>query len=163
MEGIKGTIALMLLSLVAYFGYAQYLGSKLDGLVKDERVKGRAYTNALASKARIETLEKRKALKSAALDSWYEVTQILPAELSFKRLDFRWEPSLDGKTGRKLTLMGAGNPGAGEILLNYQRHLTRLESSEGQSLFSSVSLPRNSSDKKTGKISWTMECEFYAE
>ena len=57
---LQAAIALMLLSLVAYFGYAQYLGSKLDGLVKDERVKGRAYTNALASKARIETLEKRK-------------------------------------------------------------------------------------------------------
>ena len=163
MEGIKGAIALMLLSLVAYFGYAQYLGSKLDGLVKDERVKGRAYTNALASKARIETLEKRKALKSAALDSWYEVTKILPKELSFKNIDFEWVPSLDGKSGRELTLTGEAVSGADESVLNYQRALTRLESSEGQPLFSSVSNERIRADRKTGKISWTLKCEFDAE
>ena len=163
MEGIKGAIALMLLSLVAYFGYAQYLGSKLDGLVKDERVKGRAYTNALASKARIETLEKRKALKSAALDSWYEVTKILPKELSFKNIDFEWVPSLDGKSGRELTLTGEAVSGADESVLNYQRALTRLESAEGQPLFSSVSNERFQADRKTGKISWTLKCEFDAE
>ena len=163
MEGIKGAIALMLLSLVAYFGYAQYLGSKLDGLVKDERVKGRAYTNALASKARIETLEKRKALKSAALDSWYEVTKILPKELSFKNIDFEWVPSLDGKSGRELTLTGEAVSGADESVLNYQRALTRLELAEGQPLFSSVSNERIRADRKTGKISWTLKCEFDAE
>jgi len=164
MEGIKGAMAFILLGLVAYFGYAKILESKLNGLVIDERVKGLAYTNALASKARIETLEKRKALKFAALDSWYQVTVSLPPdELSFTSLNFSWEPNLDGTSGRKLTLRGAGVPGADGSVLNYQRALTRLETSEGQPYFSSVSAPGWSADRKTGKISWTMECEFNAE
>ena len=43
MEGIKGAIAIMLLSLVAYFGYAQYLGANWTAWSRMRESRARVY------------------------------------------------------------------------------------------------------------------------
>ena len=160
MEGIKGAVAILLLGLVAYFGYGNYLQSNLDDLVLQARREGNEYTNALSLKARVETLEKRKALKNAALDAWLKISVELPQELKFTQLNFSSERALNGKTSRRLRISGSADTGNKKSIFNYQEALTRMETEEGNTLFKNVSLGGNREDARKKQLIWSMVCDF---
>ena len=163
MEGIKGAVAMMLLGLLAYFGYANYLKGQLSDMEQQVKTKGLQYTNALAAKARVETLEKRKALKYAALEAWKQVTVALPPELSFIDLDFSSE-GIGGKTSRKLKISGSGEAGANSLLYSYQERLTRMETGDGASLFSDVKFGGTRADTRNkNQFLWSLTCSFDGE
>jgi hypothetical protein len=160
MEGIKGAVAMLLLGLVAYFGYGTYLQSELDDLVLRAKREGNQYTNALSLKARVETLNKRKALKNAALDAWRNITVELPQELKFTQLNFSSERALNGKTSRRLRISGSADTGNKKSIFNYQEALTRMETEEGNTLFKNVSLGGNREDTRKKQLIWSMVCDF---
>ena len=163
MEGIKGAVAMLLLGLVAYFGYANWLQSNLDDKKAQARIEGREYTNALASKARVDTLEQRKALKFAAVEAWYKVTLQLPPELKFTQLSFSSDQESDGKTSRKLRIRGTADSGAQKLVFNYQEALTRMESSDGTDLFSKVESEGTREDTRKRLMTWALICDFDGE
>jgi hypothetical protein len=160
MEGIKGAVAMLLLGLVAYFGYGTYLQSKLDDLVLQAKREGNQYTNALSLKARVETLNKRKALKNAALIAWRNITVELPQELKFIQLNFSSERALNGKTSRRLRISGSAEAGNKKSIFNYQEALTRMETEEGNALFKNVSLGGSREDARKKQLIWSMVCDF---
>lgn len=163
MEGIKGAVAMLLLGLVAYFGYGNWLQSELDDLVVKAKREGGQYTNALSLKARVETLEKRKALKFAALEAWYKVSVELPQELKFSELTFTSDQTLNGKTSRQLRIRGSADTGTKNLIFNYQEALTRMESNNGNTLFSEVSSDGTREDTRKKQLTWALTCEFDGE
>ena len=163
MEGIKGAVAILLLGLVAYFGYGNYLQSKLDNLVLQAKREGNQYTNALSLKARVETLEKRKALKFAALEAWYKVSVELPQELKFSELTFTSDRTLSGKTSRQLRIRGSADTGTKNLIFNYQEALTRMEANDGNTLFSDVSSDGTREDTRKKQLNWALTCNFDGE
>ena len=163
MEGIKGVVAMLLLGLVAYFGYGNYLQSKLDDLVLQAKREGNQFTNALSLKARVETLEKRKALKFAALEAWYKVSVELPQELKFSELTFTSDRTLSGKTSRQLRIRGSADTGTKNLIFNYQEALTRMEARDGNTLFSEVSSDGTREDTRKKQLTWALTCNFDGE
>ncbi len=163
MEGIKGAVAMLLLGLVAYFGYGNYLQSNLDDLVMQAKREGNQYTNALSLKARVETLEKRKALKFAALEAWYKVSVELPQELKFSELTFTSDRTLSGKTSRQLRIRGSADTGTKNLIFNYQEALTRMEANDGNTLFSEVSSDGTREDPRKKQLTWALTCDFDGE
>ncbi len=163
MEGIKGVVAMLLLGLVAYFGYGNYLQSKLNDLVLQAKREGTQFTNALSLKARVETLEKRKALKFAALEAWYKVSVELPQELKFSELTFTSDRTLSGKTSRQLRIRGSADTGTKNLIFNYQEALTRMEARDGNTLFSEVSSDGTREDTRKKQLTWALTCNFDGE
>ncbi len=163
MEGIKGVVALMLLGLLGFYVY----GSMLKGTLNDKQeklaIQGGHYTNALSLKAKVETLEKQKALKYAALEAWYKVSTGLPGDLKFTELAFASGRTLDGNTSRELRISGAAGAGKATLIDDYQEALTRMESAAGKALFSGVRAETIRQDARKNQTVWSLVCEFDGE
>ncbi|MAS76217.1 MAG: hypothetical protein CMO57_07450 [Verrucomicrobiales bacterium] len=163
MQGIKGVVLMLLLGLVFYFGYGNYLQSNLDDLVIQAKREGNKYTNALALKARMETLDKRDKLKVAALKAWDKISIELPQELKFTELTFTSDRTLSGKTSRQLRIRGSADTGAKSLIFNYQEALTRMEDENGNALFSEVSSDGTREDPRKKQLTWALTCNFDGE
>ena len=153
----------MLLGLLGFYGYGSWLQSELEELNRQVKEQGRQYTNALSLKAKVETLEKQKALKYAALDSWAKVATGLPGELKFSELRFMSSRSVDGRTSRELRITGAADAGKATLIDDYQEALTRMESGEGDALFTGVRAESIRQDLKRNQTYWQLKCEFDGE
>ena len=163
MEGIKGAVALMLLGLLGFFVYGTMLQSTLQDKHDLVTVKSNQYTKALLLKAKVETLEKQKALKFAALAAWDKVSTGLPAEMKFTRMRFESSRAVDGSTGRKLLITGAADAGKATLVDDYQQALARMESGEGEALFTGVRAESIRQDLKRNQTYWQLKCEFDGE
>ena len=165
MQGIKGAVALMLIGLCVFFAYGSWLQSDLDDLNQQVKVQGLQYTNALSLKAKMQTLKKQEALKTAALNAWSEVAIGLPGELKFTQLMFSSDRTLEGNTSRKLRIVGTADAGKETFIDDYNLALTRIEveGSEGQKLFSSVSPGPSRKDPRKKLTTWSVECKFDGE
>ena len=111
----------------------------------------------------LETLEKRKALKFAALEAWYKVSVELPQELKFSELTFTSDRTLSGKTSRQLRIRGSADTGTKNLIFNYQEALTRMEASDGNALFSEVSSDGTREDPRKKQLTWALTCDFDGE
>ena len=165
MQGIKGAVALMLMGLCIFFAYGSWLQSDLDDLNQQVKVQGLQYTNALSLKAKMQTLNKQEALKTAALKAWSEVAIGLPGELKFTQLAFSSDRTLEGNTSRKLRIVGTADDGKETFIDDYNLARTRIEveGSEGQKLFSSVSPGPSRKDPRKKLTTWSVECKFDGE
>ena len=163
MEGIKGVVALMLLGLLGFYVYGSMLQSTLQDKHDLVTVKSNQYTKALLLKAKVETLEKQKALKFAALAAWDKVSTGLPAEMKFTRMRFESSRAVDGSTGRKLLITGAADAGQATLIDDYQEALTQMESAEGKALFSGVKAVSIRQDLKKNQTYWSLTCDFNGE
>lgn len=165
MEGIKGAVALMLIGLCIFFAYGSWLQGNLEDLNQQVKVQGLQYTNALSLKAKMQTLKKQEALKTAALNAWSEVAIGLPGELKFTQLMFSSDRTLEGNTSRKLRIVGTADDGKETFIDDYNLALTRMEveGSEGQKLFSSVSPGPSRKDPRKKLTTWSVECKFDGE
>ncbi|MBT3616072.1 MAG: hypothetical protein HN707_13815 [Verrucomicrobia bacterium] len=161
MEGIKGAVALMLIGLLGFYVYGSILQSTLDGKINEVTVQTNKFTKARSLKAKVETLEKQKALKDAALKAWREVTIGLPRELKFTQLTFSSD-RIDGNTSRKLRIAGTADAGNDTIIDDYHLALTRMEI-DGQTLFSKVRPGLSRKDPRKKLTTWSLECEFDGE
>ena len=163
MEGIKGVVVMMLLGLLGFYVY----GSMLQGTLEEKQqlvtVNSNLYTKALLLKAKVETLEKQKALKYAALVAWGKVATGLPGELKFTELKFESSRALDGNTGRTLRITGAADAGKATLIDDYQEALTQMESAEGKALFSGVKAVSIRQDLKKNQTYWSLTCDFNGE
>ena len=164
-EGVKGAVALMLIGLCFFFAYGSWLQSDLDDLNQQVKVQGLQYTNALSLKAKMQTLKKQEALKTAALNAWSEVAIGLPGELKFTQLMFSSDRTLDGNTSRKLRIVGTADDGKETFIDDYNLVLARMEveGREGQKLFSSVSPGPSRKDPRKKLTTWSVECKFDGE
>ncbi len=162
MEGIKGAVALMLIGLLGFYVYGSILQSTLDDKINLVTVQTNLFTKALSLKAKVETLEKQKALKDAALKAWREVTIGLPGELKFTQLTFSSDRTLDGNTSRKLRIAGTADAGNDTIIDDYHLALTRMEIDD-QTLFSNVRPGLSRKDPRKKLTTWSLECEFDGE
>ena len=165
MQGIKGAVALMLIGLCFFFAYGTWLQSDLDDLNQQVKAQGLQYTNALSLKAKMQTLKKQEALKTAALNAWSEVAIGLPGELKFTQLMFSSDRTLDGNTSRKLRIVGTADDGKETFIDDYNLALTRMEveGSEGQKLFTHVIPGPSRTDPRKKLITWSVECKFDGE
>jgi len=163
MEGIKGAVALMLVGLLGFFVYGNMLQSTLEDKNNLVTVQTNLFTKALLLKAKVQTLEKQKALKYAALAAWSHVSTNLPTELKFTQLTFSSDRTLEGNTRRKLRIVGTADAGKETFIDDYNLVLTRMEGSEGQKLFSSVSPGPWRKDPRKKLTTWSVECEFDGE
>lgn len=165
MQGIKGAVALMLIGLCFFFAYGTWLQSDLDDLNQQVKAQGLQYTNALSLKAKMQTLKKQEALKTAALNAWSEVAIGLPGELKFTQLMFSSDRTLDGNTSRKLRIVGTADDGKETFIDDYNLALTRMEveGSEGQKLFTHVSPGPSRKDPRKKLTTWSVECKFDGE
>ncbi len=163
MEGIKGVVALMLLGLLGFYVYGSMLQSTLQDKHDLVTVKSNQYTKALLLKAKVETLEKQKALKFAALAAWDKVSTGLPAEMKFTRMRFESSRAVDGSTGRKLLITGAADAGQATLIDDYQEALTRMESDNGKALFSGVRADSIRQDTRKKQTVWSLTCDFNGE
>lgn len=165
MQGVKGAVALMLIGLCFFFAYGSWLQSDLDDLNQQVKVQGLQYTNALSLKAKMQTLKKQEALKTAALNAWSEVAIGLPGELKFTQLMFSSDRTLDGNTSRKLRIVGTADDGKETFIDDYNLVLARMEveGREGQKLFSSVSPGPSRKDPRKKLTTWSVECKFDGE
>ena len=165
MQGIKGAVALMLMGLCIFFAYGSWLQGNLEDLNQQVKVQGLQYTNALSLKAKMQTLKKQEALKTAALKAWSEVAIGLPGELKFTQLTFSSDRTLDGNTSRKLRIVGTADDGKETFIDDYNLVLARMEvkGREGQKLFSSVSPGPSRKDPRKKLTTWSVECKFDGE
>ena len=165
MQGIKGAVALMLMGLCIFFAYGSWLQGNLEDLNQQVKVQGLQYTNALSLKAKMQTLKKQEALKTAALNAWSEVAIGLPGELKFTQLMFSSDRTLDGNTSRKLRIVGTADDGKETFIDDYNLVLARMEvkGREGQKLFSSVSPGPSRKDPRKKLTTWSVECKFDGE
>ena len=163
MEGIKGTVALMLMGLLGFYVYGSWLQSTLEEKNDLVTVQSNLFTKALLLKAKVETLEKQKALKYAALEAWDKVATGLPGELKFTELKFESSRALDGNTGRKLRITGAADAGKATLIDDYQEALTRMESADGKTLFSGVQAVSIRQDLRKNQTYWSLTCDFNGE
>ena len=165
MQGIKGAVALMLMGLCIFFAYGSWLQGNLEDLNQQVKVQGLQYTNALSLKAKMQTLKKQEALKTAALNAWSEVAIGLPGELKFTQLAFSSDRTLDGNTSRKLRIVGTADDGKETFIDDYNLVLARMEvkGREGQKLFSSVSPGPSRKDPRKKLTTWSVECKFDGE
>ena len=163
MEGIKGVVALMLLGLLGFYVYGSMLQSTLQDKHDLVTVKSNQYTKALLLKAKVETLEKQKALKFAALAAWDKVSTGLPAEMKFTRMRFESSRAVDGSTGRKLLITGAADAGQATLSDDYQEARTRMESDNGKALFSGVRADSIRQDTRKKQTVWSLTCDFNGE
>lgn len=163
MQGIKGAVALMLIGLLGFYVYGSMLQSTLEDKNNLVTVQTNLFTKALLLKAKVETLEKQKALKYAALEAWYKVSTGLPGELKFTELAFASGRTLDGNTSRELRISGAADAGKATLIDDYQEALTRMERSDGKALFSSVRAETIRQDTRKNQTVWSLKCEFDGE
>ena len=165
MQGIKGAVALMLMGLCIFFAYGSWLQGNLEDLNQQVREDGAEYTNALSLKAKMQTLKKQEALKTAALNAWSEVAIGLPGELKFTQLMFSSDRTLEGNTSRKLRIVGTADDGKETFIDDYNLVLARMEvkGREGQKLFSSVSPGPSRKDPRKKLTTWSVECKFDGE
>mgnify|MGYP000662690268 FL=1 len=165
MQGIKGAVALMLMGLCIFFAYGSWLQGNLEDLNQKVKVQGLQYTNALSLKAKMQTLKKQEALKTAALNAWSEVAIGLPGELKFTQLMFSSDRTLEGNTSRKLRIVGTADDGKETFIDDYNLVLARMEvkGREGQKLFSSVSPGPSRKDPRKKLTTWSVECKFDGE
>ena len=165
MQGVKGAVALMLIGLCFFFAYGSWLQGDLDDLNQQVKVQGLQYTNALSLKAKMQTLKKQEALKTAALNAWSEVAIGLPGELKFTQLMFSSDRTLEGNTSRKLRIVGTADDGKETFIDDYNLVLARMEvkGREGQKLFSSVSPGPSRKDPRKKLTTWSVECKFDGE
>jgi len=163
MQGIKGAVALMLMGLLGFYVYGSMLQSTLEDKNNLVTVQTNLFTKALSLKAKVETLEKQKALKYAALEAWYKVSTGLPGELKFTELAFASSRTLDGNTSRELRISGAADAGKATLIDDYQEALTRMERSDGKALFSSVKAETIRQDTRKNQTVWSLKCEFDGE
>ena len=164
-EGVKGAVALMLMGLCIFFAYGSWLQGNLEDLNQQVKVQGLQYTNALSLKAKMQTLKKQEALKTAALNAWSEVAIGLPGELKFTQLMFSSDRTLEGNTSRKLRIVGTADDGKETFIDDYNLVLARMEvkGREGQKLFSSVSPGPSRKDPRKKLTTWSVECKFDGE
>ena len=163
MEGIRGAVALMLMGLLGFYVYGSWLQSTLEEKNELVTVQSNLFTKALLLKAKVETLEKQKALKYAALEAWDKVATGLPGELKFTELKFESSRALDGNTGRKLRITGAADAGKATLIDDYQEALTRMESADGKTLFSGVQAVSIRQDLRKNQTYWSLTCDFNGE
>jgi len=163
MQGIKGAVALMLIGLLGFYVYGSMLKGTLDEKQELVTVRSNQYNGALLLKAKVETLEKQKALKYAALEAWHKVSTGLPGELKFTELAFASSRTLDGNTSRELRISGAADAGKATLIDDYQEALTRMERSDGKALFSSVRAETIRQDTRKNQTVWSLKCEFDGE
>jgi hypothetical protein len=163
MQGIKGAVALMLMGLLGFYVYGSMLQSTLEDKNNSVTVQTNLFTKALSLKAKVETLEKQKALKYAALEAWHKVSTGLPGELKFTELAFASGRTLDGNTSRELRISGAADAGKATLIDDYQEALTRMERSDGKALFSSVRAETIRQDTRKNQTVWSLKCEFDGE
>ena len=149
--------------LLGFYVYGSMLKGTLDEKQELVTVRSNQYNGALLLKAKVETLEKQKALKYAALEAWHKVSTGLPGELKFTELAFASGRTLDGNTSRELRISGAADAGKATLIDDYQEALTRMERSDGKALFSSVRAETIRQDTRKNQTVWSLKCEFDGE
>ena len=150
LQGLGAVGMAYLLGVVIYLGLLNWQKWDLENLQSDNVGLALQYTNTLATKAQKEILEEQVALRYAALESWQQSIEKLPASLNLSTINF--------VKGRTLRLDGTTSTESQAEVVGYGNELRKLTLTNGVTLFSGV---------KPGPITvrgslatWSLEAEL---
>jgi hypothetical protein len=127
MRGLGAVIALYLFGVMIYFGYLQFAEMGTSKVEQQVANLGPTYTNALQLKARFEVLKTQQDLKSAALDCWKTVAELLPDGVTLEGYNFN--------DGKRLTLNGTAPSDQAKRLSDLDADIRKARLADGQPLF----------------------------
>jgi hypothetical protein len=130
MRGLGTVIALYMVGVMIYFAWLQFAQMGTGKVEQEVANLGPTYTNALQLKARIDVLKTQQDLKSAALDCWKAVAELLPDTVTLEGYNFN--------DGRRLTLNGTAPEDQARRLTEFDKYL-RAATVNGQLLFDPLS------------------------
>lgn len=150
LQGLGALGLTYLVGVVVYLGVLNWQKWKLETLQSDNSGLALQYTNTLATKAQKEILEEQVALRYAALDSWQQAIEKLPASLSLSTINF--------VKGRTLRLDGTANSESQAEVVAYGNELRKITLTNGVSLFSGV---KPGAITVRGSVAtWSLEAEL---
>jgi hypothetical protein len=146
-------LAVYLLGILIYFGWAQVQAMRLDGF-KDDRAKlAPTYTNTLQLREQVRVLRDQLDLQYAALDCWKIVAASLPPELTLDSMNFDRE--------QKVSFSGSGNAEDRTKVLEFNEALLKARGRETNTvLFAKVDSPKITARPGTQLINWSITCDL---
>jgi hypothetical protein len=148
MGGLVAVTLLYLGGVVVYFAALEVLKYQKGQMDKQVAALSSTYTNALQLKARVTTLQEQVALRSAALDCWKIVAELLPTELTLDSFGF--------SGGAKLTLRGTAPADQRTKVIDYNAAMSKA-TLNGAPVFLEVKAP-SFPNPGAQSVSWTFEC-----
>jgi hypothetical protein len=153
MQGIFAVLAVYLLGILIYFGWAQVQSMRLDGFKDDAAKLAVTYTNTLQLKEQVRVLRDQLDLQYAALDCWRTVAASLPPELTLDSMRFDNE--------QKVNFSGFGNAEDRTKVYEFNEALLKAPGRvTNQTLFAKVESPKINARPGTQVINWSINCDL---
>jgi hypothetical protein len=129
MRGLGSVIALYLVGVMIYFAWLQFFEMGTGKVELQVANLGPTYTNTLQLKARLDVLKSQQDLKSAALDCWKVVADLLPTGVMLEQYNFN--------DGKRLSLNGTAPSDAAKELSEFDTKIRKAEIN-GERLFDAL-------------------------
>ena len=153
MQGIFGVLAVYLVCILIYFGWAQVQGMRLDGFKDDAARLAVTYTNTLQLKEQVRVLREQLDLQYAALDCWKTVAANLPPELTLDSMNFDRE--------QKVSFLGTGNAEDRTKVFEFNEALLKTRGRDTNTmLFARVDSPKITARPGTALVNWSISCDL---
>lgn len=148
MRGLGATIALYVILVALYLGWAQFARWRYTTVQKEVAAIGPTYTNTIQLKERVRVLQDQLDLQYAALDCYKAVADNLPPELTLDNFVF--------DRGRTMRLFGTAAPGDVQKVQDFTDALRRVVV-KGQPLFGNIPPPTQNT-RPGGYLAWNFAC-----
>jgi len=156
MRGLGSVIALYLFGVMIYFAWLQFAQMGTSNVETEVANLGPTYTNTLQLKARLDVLKTQQDLKSAALDCWKAVAELLPDGVTLEGYNFN--------DGKRLTLNGTAPRDQAKSLTTFDSDIRKARLPDGQPLFDSLSGEHLTyHDSANNLLSWSCVLELKKE
>jgi hypothetical protein len=129
MRGLGSVVAVYLMGVMVYFAWLQFFEMGTSKVELEAANLGPTYTNTLQLKARLDVLKSQQDLKSAALDCWKVVADLLPTGVMLEQYNFN--------EGKRLTLNGTAPADSAKELSEFDTKLRKAEIN-GERLFDAL-------------------------
>jgi hypothetical protein len=152
MRGLGTVIALYLFGVMIYFAWLQFAEMGTSKVEQEVANLGPTYTNALQFKARYEVLKTQQDLKSAALDCWKAVAELLPDGVTLEGYNFN--------DGKRLSLNGTAPSDQAKRLTDFDSDIRKARLADGQQLFDPLAGEHLTYHSVGANLSWSCVLEL---
>ena len=153
MRGLGSVVALYLFGVMIYFAWLQFAQMGTSKVELQVANLGPTYTNTLQLKARYEVLKTRQDLKSAALDCWKAIAELLPDGVTLEGYSFN--------DGKRLSINGSAPEDQAKGLTDFDADIRRARLPDGQPLFDSLAGEHLTYHKSANNtVSWSCVLEL---
>ena len=153
MRGLGTVIGFYLFGVMIYFAWLQFAQMGTNTVEQEVANLGPTYTNALQLQARYDVLKTQQDLKSAALDCWKAVAELLPDGVTLEGYNFN--------DGKRLTINGVAPEDQAKQLTDFDADIRKARLPDGQSLFDSLAGEHLTYHKSANNtVSWSCVLEL---